>query len=83
MGDLNVRLKDGVTGTEVQAELPDDCSVRELLPAIVEQLSITQVDNLKLQNKSQGFEYGEEDTLSSRGTKANDTCLLTYEPEQG
>ena len=32
MGDTTIRLKDAVTGNEVEATMPDDAMIRELLP---------------------------------------------------
>jgi hypothetical protein len=83
MANLNLKIRDGVTGKEVEAELPDDVSIRDLLPAITNELNIAQAGNRKLINKTQNFEYNDEDNLSSRGTVENDRCLLTYEPEFG
>jgi hypothetical protein len=83
MANLNLKIRDGVTGKEVDAELPEDVPISDLLPAITNELEITQAGNRKLVNKSQNFEYNDEDTLSSRGTVEGDNCLLTYEPEFG
>jgi hypothetical protein len=83
MADINLNIRDGVTGKEVDAELPDDIPIRDLLPAITNELDIPQAGNRKLINKSQQFEYNDEDSLASRDTQPNDVCLLTYEPEFG
>ena len=83
MANLNLKIRDGVTGKEVEAELPDDVPIRDLLPAITNELDIMQAGNRKLINKTQNFEYNDDDTLSSRGTAESDSCLLTYEPEFG
>lgn len=83
MAALNINVRDGVTGKEVTVELPDDVPMRDLLTALTNELQITQAGHRKLINKSQNFEYNDDDTLSSRGTKLKDNCLLTYEPEFG
>ena len=80
MAEIEIKLKDGVTGKAVDAELPDDVPIRDLLPAITNELGINDADERRLINKTQSFEYDPDDTLAGRATVEGDTCLLTYEP---
>ncbi len=83
MAEIVLKIKDGVTGKEVEATLPDDVTIHDLLPAITNELEIAQAGNRKLINKTKSFEYNDDDTLISRETGNKDHCLLTYEPEFG
>ncbi len=83
MAYITITLKDSTTGKEVELELPDDVSIRELLPAITETLGIEHAEQRQLQNKTQSFDYLEQDTLSSRHTREDDLCILKYETIQG
>ncbi len=83
MAKLNLIIRDGVTGKQIQDEFPVDVPIRDLLPDISNKLTIPQSGSRKLINKTQSFEYNDDDTLLSRDTNENDVCLLTYEPEFG
>ena len=81
MAQINIILQDSWTGKLFDIELPDDVDVKTLLSAIFTELKIIDFNQSerKLVNKSQGFEYNEKDTLSSRGTKPNSKCFLFYD----
>jgi len=70
-------------------EVPDDGQVDALCAALGEEFNIPTVDSqgspisYKLENETQKFIYKDSDTLASRGTNAEDSCVLTYEYEPG
>jgi len=81
--EITIILKDSTTGREVEVELPLDIEIDELLPAITQALGIEYAEQRQLQNKTQAFDYAENDTLRSRHTRDGDMCLLKYETIQG
>jgi hypothetical protein len=83
MAYSEIYIRDGITGKEVEAELPDNVAIKDLLPAITAELGLENLINRKLINKTKVYEYNDEDTLASRGTNNRDLCLLTYEPVIG
>lgn len=83
MADIEVEIRDVVTGEAIEAELPDDQPISVLLPVITDQLGITEAGRHKLVNKSQKFEYNEDDTLGSRNTRPNDNLALSYDATFG
>ncbi len=83
MADIIITLKDSTTGKEVVVELPDNVPIKTLLPQITEGLGIEHAEQRQLQNKTQSFDYLENDTLASKRTNANDLCILKYETIQG
>lgn len=78
-----ITLKDATTGKELQVELPSNEPMNVLLPELARILRIEDVEELQLQNKSQGFDYLDLDTLQQRNTLPNDVCILKYETIQG
>ena len=83
MQEIIITLKDSTTGREVDVELPADVPISDLLPAITHELGIDYAEQRHLQNKSQLFDYNENDTLASRATEEYDLCILKYETIQG
>jgi len=83
MAEIKIRLRDSVTEKQVEVELPDDVAVKNLLPEITRELGVKESIQHRLTNKTQGFEYNEDDTLASRGTKPDAECVLAYEIVQG
>lgn len=83
MSEITIILKDSTTGKEVEIELPANEPMKNLLPAITEHLGIEYAEQRQLQNKTQSFDYLEYDTLTDRGTKSFDLCILKYETIQG
>ncbi len=83
MADITIVLKDSTTGREVELELQDDVAIKDLLPAITHALGIEYAEQRQLQNKTQSFDYLENDTLGSRITQNCDLCILKYETIQG
>lgn len=83
MSYITIVLKDSTTGKEVDIELPDNVTIKELLPAITHALGIDYAEQRQLQNRTQSFDYLENDTLRSRKTNENDLCILKYETIQG
>lgn len=91
MPDITITIHDSISRKRTEVEVPDDVSMKELLPIICEQLN-QQADgsppdgyfsNFQLQNKTQRFEYNDEDTLASRNTQPGDVCLLGYDFDAG
>lgn len=70
-------------------EVPDDGRIDALCAALGEEFKIPTVDSegspvsYKLENETQKFVYKDSDTLASRDTKPNDSCVLTYEYAPG
>ena len=83
MSDISIKVRNAATGSVVEAELPDDAQMGDLLPILAEKLEIRDAGQLRLKNKTQDFEYNDTDTLAGRGTNANDICLLSHEVIQG
>lgn len=83
MADISIIVRDAATGARTEVEVPDDVQMRDLLPTLAENLKIEDAGELRLQNKTQNFEYNDTDTLVGRETKPNDVCLLSYEVIQG
>ncbi len=77
-----IDVENAMTGMTAELELPKASPMRDLLPAIAEQLSM-RPQGLQLRNKSQGFTYAENDTLESRETQEKDFCQLSAVAEQG
>ena len=83
MANITIYVRDGITAKEFEAEVPDNVIIRDLLPAIANELRIESASGQHLINKSQNFEYDADDTLVSRDTQEKDICILTYEPAFG
>ena len=87
MPQLKVTIVDTITNTEKETELPDNVATKRLLPQLAKQWGVQQQAggryNYQLMNKTQGFNYTDEDTLESRGTKVGDVLGFTYEFEAG
>lgn len=83
MADISIVVRNAATGKKSEVELPDDVPMKDLLPPLAESLAIQDAGKIKLQNKTQQFEYNDMDTLAGRGTEHNDVCLLSYEVIQG
>lgn len=83
MGDISIMVRNAATGNVVEAELPDDAQMRELLPTLAERLEIRNAGQLRLKNKTQNFEYNDTDTLVGRHTNPGDVCMLSHEVVQG
>jgi len=77
-----IDVENAMSGMTAELELPKDSPMRDLLPAIAEQMDM-KPQGLQLRNKTQGFTYGEMDTLASRNTKEKDHCQLSAVAEQG
>lgn len=83
MAQISVSLIRADTNQEFEVELPDNASIKELLPALVKELGLPlkgpdgNVVSYEISNKRTGFEYKEHDTLQSRSTKPGDVILLT------
>ncbi|HRI28093.1 MAG TPA: EsaB/YukD family protein [Chitinophagales bacterium] len=57
MSYITIVLKDSTTGKEVDIELPDNVTIKELLPAITQALGIDYAEQRQLQNRTQAFDY--------------------------
>ena len=91
MPDITITIHDTISRKRTEVEVPDDVPMSELLLVICEQLN-PQADgsppdgafsNFQLTNKTQNFEYNDEDTLASRETQPDDVCLLGYDFDAG
>jgi hypothetical protein len=78
-----IRIKDEITGKEMEAELPNDVEMKDLLPALLSELGVKSLAKQRLKNISQDFQYDNDDTLAARGTMNQDYCSLHYESEFG
>ena len=83
MSQLNVTLVRADTNQEFDVELPGDAAMKELLPALINELGLpgTGPDgnrvNYELSSKRTAQELKENDTLESAGIKNGDMILLT------
>jgi hypothetical protein len=86
MGEVKVNLIMDQIGGEMEADLPDDVSIKDLVPGI-----LGQIDELKeadpsvwgLYNKSRQFRYNPDDTLASRETAEGEKLGLIPSPVAG
>jgi len=86
MGEVKVSLVLDQVGGEMEADLPDDVPVGDLIPGVLE-----QIDELKesdpsvwgLYNKSRQFRYNPDDTLASRETAEGEKLGLIPSPVAG
>lgn len=83
MGQINITLVRADTNQEYNIELPNDCAMGDLLPALVKELGLplkgpdgNQI-SYEISNKRTASELKETQTLSSAGVKEGDLLLLT------
>jgi hypothetical protein len=71
-----IDVENAISGAIAELELPKHTPMRTLVPAVAEQLHM-QPRGVWMRNKTQGFSYGEMDTLASTGTAEKDFCQLS------
>lgn len=83
MAQVNITLVRADTNQEYDIELPDDCPLSELLPALVKELGlpVTGPDGnqvaYELSSKRTGYEIKERESLKDGSVKNGDVLLLT------
>ena len=77
-----IDVENTINGAVAELELPKHTPMRTLVPALAEQLHM-QPRGLRMRNKTQGFSYGDMDTLGSTETVEKDFCQLSGIPIQG
>ena len=85
MAELMIRLRDNRTGKELELEVDDGIIIKEMMDDLLNAMSITREtqSDYKLYNKTQGFEYNNDDTLKSKNTQAQDLLSINFENKFG
>jgi hypothetical protein len=85
MAKIVIGVAKGFSGQVVKFEADGDMKIRDLIKILVEKFyyDVTRVNDYALFNLNRGFEYRDEDTLSSRDTKNGEIILLIESSAHG
>lgn len=73
---VKVRITDQAGGKNVNASLPADAPMSQLVPALITKLQLPSNTGYYISHKESGKRLGNNDTLSSAGVKDDDTLRL-------
>lgn len=78
MTKITLAVGKGFSGEIFRYEIDDELQVGEMMKRFVSEIyqGETDVDNFVLFNLTRGFEYKNDETFASRGTRSGDVVLL-------
>ncbi|CUS96909.1 hypothetical protein [Candidatus Chrysopegis kryptomonas] len=78
MTKITIAVGKGLSGEIYRYEVDDEVKVDELMSRIISEIYNGDgvVEDFVLFNLTQGFEYRNDETLSSRGTRNGDVVLM-------